>query len=425
MLDVDLKKVSKEDIEIKKAYISFAGLSMHSIKSKVSRSFDSYIKITPDIINGMADENREAFKVPEGYKRLQVETQEYKLDGNIDVNPIGAPTQHIECNYLNIVMKEQFYAQLCESFAQAGIEIEESCCAANLDADILLSKDLRRNGCALVNIGAETTTISIYSNDKPKMLTVLPLGSNNITRDLTAERISLDKAEVIKFARGYMSTGNNDDDITNETVDKIIYARVGEILKNVRYQIEASGERVHHIVFTGGGSKLKNLALLLEEFLSDFSTEIKPEPQFNLLSESGINVNGVITTALNGLLKQGKVNCCETIMPAAQENGVIFSQTEMEGKEEHDSEVESEEEKKEEERLKAEEAERARKELEKKDKENKEKQEKDKPKDKGGKKQPKKGWIPGIGSLFQEWINNATSDPEDEQNRDEQNEDND
>ena len=76
MLDVDLKKVSKEDIEIKKAYISFAGLSMHSIKSKVSRSFDSYRKITPDIINGMADENREAFKVPEGYKRLQVETQE-------------------------------------------------------------------------------------------------------------------------------------------------------------------------------------------------------------------------------------------------------------------------------------------------------------------------------------------------------------
>ena len=142
------------------------------------------------------------------------------------------------------------------------------------------------------------------------------------------------------------------------------------------------------------------------------------------MSESGINVNGVITTALNGLLKQGKVNCCETIMPAAQGNGVIFSQTEMEGKEEHDNEVESEEEKKEEERLKAEEAERARKELEKKDKENKEKQEKDKPKDKG-KKPPKKGWIPGIGSLFQEWINNATSDPEDEQNRDEQNEDND
>ena len=413
MLENDLSKAAKEDIVIKKAYISFAGLSMHSIKSKVTRDFGNYIKITPEIINGMADENREAFKVPDGYKRLQVDTQEYKFEGNIDFNPIGAPTQHIECNYLNIVMKEQFYAQLCESFAQANIEIEESCCAANLDADILLSKDLRRNGCALVNIGAETTTISIYSNDRPKMLTVLPLGSNNITRDLTAERISLDKADVIKFTRGYKFAGNDNDGIDNETVNNIIYARVGEILKNIRYQIEESGERVHHIVFTGGGSKLKNLALLFEEFLPGYSTEIKPEPQFNIVSESGVNVNGVITTALYGLLKQGKSNCCETAMPAAQENGVIFSQTEMEGKEEMpiDETPTDDGEQQEEERRKAEE-ERIRKEQEEKDRQEKAKQEKDKPKDKG-KKPQKKGWT-GIGSLFQEWINNATSDPEDE-----------
>jgi hypothetical protein len=112
---------------------------------------------------------------------------------------------------------------------------------------------------------------------------------------------------------------------------------MGEILQNVRYQIEESGERVHHIVFTGGGSKLKNLKMLLEEFLPNFSTDIKPEPQLNLISESGINVNGVITTALYGLLKQGKENCCEDIMTQAQmeaqQNGEIFSQIEMEGKE--------------------------------------------------------------------------------------------
>ena len=396
ILESDLRNVVKEDIAIKKAYISFAGLSMKSIRSKVTRDFGGYIKITPEIIDGMECENQETFQVPDGYKRLQVDTQEYRFDGNIDFNPIGAPTQHIECNYLNIVMKEQYFAQLCESFAQAGIEIEDSFCAANLDADILLSKDLRRNGCALVNIGAETTTISIYSNDKPRTLTVLPLGSNNITRDLTAERISLDKAEVIKFTRGYKPAINENDEIDCETSDSIIYARAGEILKNVRYQIEESGERVHHIVFTGGGSKLKNLSMLLEEFLPDFSTEIKPEPQFNLVSESGVNVSGVITTALYGLLKQGKANCCEMLMPAAQENGEIFSQTEMEGNEETVTEIPAEpepekptvivEEQKVEETTEKE------------------------PAKTTGKKPPKKG--KGIGSLFLEWFNNATSDPE-------------
>ena len=328
MLETDLHNATQKDITIKKAYISYAGLSVHSIKSKVTRDFGKYIKITQDIIDDMYCENKSTFQVPAGYKELQVDPQEYRLDGNVDYNPIGAPTQSIECNYLNIVMKEQFRTQLCDSFAQAGIEIEDGFCAAHFDADILLSKDQRRNGCALVNIGAETTTISIYSNDRPKMLTVLPLGSNNITRDLTAELISFEQAEEIKFIQGYKSTGNNCDGINCETVNNVIYARMGEILKNVRYQIEESGEIVNHVVFTGGGSKLKNLKELLEEFLPNFSTEIKPEPQFNLISESGVNVYGVITTALYGLLKQGKENCCEEIRPATYTKPVeqnIFS----------------------------------------------------------------------------------------------------
>ena len=411
MLETDLNKSTGEDITIKKAYITFAGLSVHSIKSQVSRDFGQYIKITQDIIDGMERDNLETFQTPEGYKRLQVDPQEYKLDGNIDYNPIGAYTQTIECNYLNIVMKEQFYTQMCDSFAQAGIEIEDSFCAAHFDADILLSKDLRRNGCALVNIGAETTTISIYNNDKPKKLIVLPLGSNNITRDLTAELISFAQAEEIKFIRGYNSKGNDNDGVDNETVSKVIYARMGEILNNVRHQIEQSGEMVRHIVFTGGGSKLKNLKELLEEFLPNFSTDIKPEPQFNLISENGVNVYGVITTALYGLLKQGKENCCEDTYTEAQKaaitNGELFFHEETEEPKPQKEEQENSEEdlrkaKEEEERIKKEEA--AKKE--------REERERNKHKEKPTKTKP--SWKDSIGSLFQDFVRNMTSDPDEE-----------
>ncbi len=416
MLETDLNKATGENITIKKTYISFAGLSMHSIKSQVSRDFGQYIKITQDIIDGMECDNLETFQTPEGYKRLQVDPQEYRLDGNVDHNPAGAYTQTIECNYLNIVMKEQFYTQLCDSFAQAGIEIEDSFCAAHFDAEILLSKDLRRNGCALVNIGAETTTISIYNNDKPKKLIVLPLGSNNITRDLTAELISFAQAEEIKFIRGYKSTGSDNDGIDNETVSKVIYARMGEILNNVRHQIEESGEMVRHIVFTGGGSKLKNLKELLEEFLPNFSTDIKPEPQFNLISESGVNVYGVITTALYGLLKQGKENCCEDTYTEAQKaaitNGELFFTEETEVPKPQEEELDNSEEeerraKEEEERIKREEA--AKKERE--ERERKERQDKAKKI-----KEPKR---PLFGSLFdkvKDWAINATSEDENENN---------
>ena len=256
-----------------------------------------------------------------------------------------------------------------------------------------------------MNIGAETTTISIYNNDKPKMLTVLPLGSNNITRDLTAELISFAQAEEIQFIRGYKSTSNENDGIDNETVSKVIYARMGEILKNVRYQIEESGERVHHIVFTGGGSKLKNLKELLDEFLPNFSTEIKSEPQLNLISESGVNVYGVITTALYGLLKQGKANCCEEIrtntQSAVPQNTEIFTQSEMEGtNEQEENELNEKKRIEEEERRKAKEEEKKRRELERKKQ-----------------KEARKNSWKGIGNIFQEWLTNATSDPDDEETK--------
>ena len=202
-LESNLTDDNKQEIMIKKAYVSLAGLTIHSIQSKITRGFDTYTKITSDIIKEMELENDYRFQVPEGYSKVQVITQEYKVDGKTDNNPVGAPAMTIEGYYLNIVIKKQLLEQLNESFNQANVEIEDSFIAARMDADILLTKDARRNGCALVNIGADTTTIAIYNNDNLRMLKVLPLGSNNITRDLCAEQISYDEAEVIKITRGY------------------------------------------------------------------------------------------------------------------------------------------------------------------------------------------------------------------------------
>ena len=306
---------SLDNVAIKRAYISFAGITVHSIKSKVTRSFNSYTKITHDIINEMALENDNTFQAPEGYTRVQVVNQEYKLDGKMDNNPIGAPTLQIESNYLNIVINEQYLKQLNDSFSQADIEIADSFSAARMDADILLSKDARRNGCALVNIGADTTTIAIYNNDILRKLIVIPLGSRNITMDLCSKQISFDEAEEIKITRGYKSTLNDRLPIDSDTINSIINARMCEILQNAKYKIEESGERIGHIIFTGGGSKLKNLNLLLEEYLPNYKNEIISEPQFSLESSNGVNLYGIFTTALYGLLKQGKENCCEEIRP--------------------------------------------------------------------------------------------------------------
>ena len=304
-----------DNVSIKRAYISLAGLTVQSIRSKVVREFDSYTKITPEIINEIADENDALFNTPQGYTRVQTISQEYKLDGKIDKNPVGAPTKNIEGNFLNIIIKEQYLQQLNESFKQAEIEIADSFCAARMDADIILPPDARRNGCALVNIGAETTTIAIYKNEMMRKLVVLPLGSDNITMDLCSLQISKDEAEEIKITRGYKPANCEMGSIDQDTINSVINARMNEILLNVKYQIEESNENIVHIIFTGGGSKLKNLGLLFEEYLPNYKCDIVSEPKFSLISSNGVNLNGIFSTALYSLLKLGNENCCEELKP--------------------------------------------------------------------------------------------------------------
>ena len=307
----NLEEKLTEKVEIKRAYISLAGLSIHSIKSKVTRCFESHTKITPEIIGEMEDENDAIFQIPEGYYKVTSITQEYRMDGKTERNPIGIPAMNIEGNYLNIVIKKQYKDQLDECFEKAKLEIFDSFIAARMEGEIRLSDDERNNGCALADIGAETTTVTIYNNGNMRKLVVLPVGSMNVTRDLCSENITADEAEEIKITRGYKSNAENRGNLDNETINSVINARYGEILQNVKYQIEESGELIQHIIFTGGGSMLKNFMMLTEEYLPEFNVEVKPAPKFNLICAPGVNTTDTFSATLYGLLNRGKDNCCE------------------------------------------------------------------------------------------------------------------
>lgn len=421
-LETNLHNAGRENVSIKKAYISIAGLTVHTINSRVTKGFDNYTKITAAITDELENENDIIFNIPKGYKRIGVVTQEYRTDGKVENNPIGAHAMQLECNYLNIVIKEQFFKQLNECFNNARLEIADSFVAARMDAEIMLTKDACRNGCALVNIGAETTTISIYNNNFLRNLVVLPLGSNNITMDICAEQVSYDEAEEMKITRGYMSPNNETEPVNTETLNNIINARMYEILQNVKYQIEESSDPVDSIVFTGGGSRLKNFKLLIDEYLPNFRTEIKDTPTFTLLSAPGVNTTDVFSTALYGLLTRGKENCCE-IPETKNSNGSLFGEEDFRPVQPRDDVAAREEE-----RRRAEEEERARiereAEEERRRKEIEAEKEREKDKEQTATKKKKKskgGW--GIGRIFSDWIDSAThGDEEDDEDNEENNE---
>ena len=79
-------------------------------------------------------------------------------------------------------------------------------------ADAVLTDAERRGGCVLVDLGAETTTISVYYRDILRHLAVIPLGSNNITKDLTSLQMEDKTAEEmkLKYASAYTDSSEID-----------------------------------------------------------------------------------------------------------------------------------------------------------------------------------------------------------------------
>ncbi len=142
-----------------------------------------------------------------------------------------------------------------------------------VEADMVLTPSDRELGCVLLDVGAETTTMSIYKENALQYISTLPLGSRNITRDLmTALSITEERAELLKFSHAAATaenTNNADADPQQREINNFVHARVGELIANITYRIDAAGYKSTDlpagIVVIGRGAKLKRFKRVLSE----------------------------------------------------------------------------------------------------------------------------------------------------------------
>ena len=125
----------------------------------------------------------------------------------------------------------------------------------------------------LVDLGAETTTVSIYKDGSLVYLTTLPMGGRNITRDITIGLNTLeDTAERVKKNINNPLDKNVDrisiEGVNSADAANYIVARTGEIIANINQQILHAGIKLvdlHNIVLIGGGAQLQGFARRLED----------------------------------------------------------------------------------------------------------------------------------------------------------------
>lgn len=323
------KLESQLNNSIAKVYVGIGGQSLRTVANAVSRTLEEEGIISQELIDSICDENLE---VPlADMSVLDVAPQEYKIDNTLQADPVGVTGKHITGQFLNIVARATLKKNLEHSFEQAKIEIADLLISPLVLAKAVLTENEMRSGCALVDFGADTTTVSVYKNNILRYLSVLPLGGNSITRDITTLQMEEEEAEKLKLQYGdalYEEEEGLETPATCQTEDgrsielsvlnNIIGARTEEILANVWNQLQLSGyedKLFSGVILTGGSSNLKHME---EAFRKQSKMEKVKTARFVHETIHGfsdvLKKNGTQNTLL-GLLAAGNENCCLQEIP--------------------------------------------------------------------------------------------------------------
>ena len=162
--------------EVAQVYVGVGGRSIHSVRNIIQKDLPSDTIVSQDLVNEIMDINR-GVTYPD-YEILDAITLEYKVDSQYQIDPVGIQSSHIEGNFLNILWRKSFYRSLNKCFDNAGIAIAEMYLSPLAMADAVLTETEKRSGCMLVDIGADTTTVSVYYRDILRHIAVIPLGLN-------------------------------------------------------------------------------------------------------------------------------------------------------------------------------------------------------------------------------------------------------
>ena len=269
-----LSKDLPEEATITGVYV---GLECRSMRSE---HYDAFIDlgpegsvVTPEHLLTLKDQVNDA-SYP-GMTILSVTEPRYLCDGKREPNPRGVRCHRLEAQYLLLVARQNIIINVRETIEdRLGLRLLGILPTPIAEATATMTLEEMALGCAYVNIGGGTTSITIYKERFPLALFVLPLGGNNITRDLTQLSIPLldADAERMKVEHGSMNLsvsrtqeivatsvdGSSTKRFSQIEVNRYINARILEILSNVVSIIHEAGcsESIPKgFVFAGGVTK--------------------------------------------------------------------------------------------------------------------------------------------------------------------------
>ena len=278
------------DGRITQVYMGVSGRSLHSMVSEVNRSVGSTEPITKELIDRII---HEATSTPiKNHDTVDIVPRAFYVDKVETPNPVGQFGSSIKIKVNLIVSKPALKLNL-NRLMTFGIPVKDYIVTPLAVGEQILSDSDRELGCMLVDMGAETTTVTIYKNKAIIYLSTLPLGGRNLTTDIMIGlKVLEETAENVKKNINNPLDPSNVSDVTIEGVGareaaNYISARTGEIIANINQQLADAGissDDIQSIVLIGGSAHLGGLQYKLEETIKIKVRLGQNPPTLNILN---------------------------------------------------------------------------------------------------------------------------------------------
>ncbi len=304
-------------------YVGLAGQSLHTKLNVVPYQLIEKSQITAGMVDQMMEINS-GVVYPDS-KILDVVPQEYKVGNRRIADPVGMMSESLEAHFMNVVARNSLSENIERCVRNSGLELAELLISPICLADSLLSSNEKRSGCALVDFGADTTTILVYTNNILRHLAVIPLGGSNVTSDIASKGLEMEEAEEIKLKYGtaFLSPSTEEAkshdiklsfgrSISEEELQEIIEARYEEIIFNAKNQIKDYNDKLlSGIMLTGGASRISGLVEAFTGTLHfDKQVRVSKALPNNIVLAPGVTIpESENLNTLFALLLKGDQNC--------------------------------------------------------------------------------------------------------------------
>ncbi|CAI9386159.1 cell division protein FtsA [Niallia sp. Sow4_A1] len=271
-------------MEIKQVIVGVSGnhVNLQTSRGVVAVSSENREITIEDVIR--VKDAAQVVSIPPEKEIIDIIPKQFIVDGLDEItDPRGMIGVRLEMEGTIITGSKTILHNTLRCVERAGLEIQDISLQPLASGSFALSKDEKNLGVALIDIGGGSTTIAVFENGFLKATSVIPIGGDHITKDLSIGlRTTTEDAEKIKIKYGYAFydhaseeevfsvpiIGSDQHQQFNQLeISDIIEARLEEIFELVGHEL------VRHSVYdlpggfvlTGGVASTKGILELAQD----------------------------------------------------------------------------------------------------------------------------------------------------------------